>query len=594
MSDVKSLDEPGPSIEREKAFEQNLCEDNKKLNLKNAIIYYEQLLAQDGLITEESSSTITEESILLAEDLYHHTLQNLLEKKFITDDELIMSDEIDVDNAFEEVKVEEDESDYEPKEKQSKKQDFVPINYKIKVINIAKSHPKWSLKNLHKKGCYQLKRMDQLPIWEQHIKSGGTIFDKYTIIDSWTYDRFIEARQINQQVTTRNLQQWALAAASQFEDFDFKASNSWVEKFKRKHRIRQRKITRYVSEKESATIEETLASAENFRIQARHLILNFNPNFVINTDQTGIFKNSIIFHIFYIVYKIFIKYDMFHKYFLGCQYQSTFNRTLAEQGSKQVFVQRQNINKTTHSYTAQYSITLDGKLLPLVFVCLQEPTGIFGPRVQKLVDEYVGKYNNVVVTSSKSGKLTTNLYKHFLTTIIKSYVKQEKFLLLVDSWGGQTKPEIYDEIFLNDEHLPTCTVKFIPPKCTPLVQPCDVYFYRQVKNFIKKLQNCAYLIEQKREINSREDCIKIHSIVHHQLSSPIFSNMIQYAWFASKLCDNREIFMNVNEVCFSMENLKKPCNCNKSAFIQCATCRETYCFICFYDKYHSGSCNTDE
>lgn len=43
-----------------------------------------------------------------------------------------------------------------------------------------------------------------------------------------------------------------------------------------------------VSEKESATIEETLASAENFRIQVRNLISNFNPNFVINTDQTGI------------------------------------------------------------------------------------------------------------------------------------------------------------------------------------------------------------------------------------------------------------------------------------------------------------------
>lgn len=59
---------------------------------------------------------------------------------------------------------------------------------------------------------------------------------------------------------TKNFQQWALAAASQFENFDFKAFNSWVEKFKRKHRIRQQKVTKYVSEKESATIEETLAS----------------------------------------------------------------------------------------------------------------------------------------------------------------------------------------------------------------------------------------------------------------------------------------------------------------------------------------------
>lgn len=137
--------------------------------------------------------------------------------------------------------------------------------------------------------------MEDLAKWEKHIKNGGSIFDKYAMIDSWTYDRFTEARQINQQVTTRNLQQWALSVASQFKNLDFKASNSWVERFKRKHRIRQRKITKYVSERESATIEETLAAAENFRIQTRDLIPKFNPNFVINTDQTGIYKNFMFF-----------------------------------------------------------------------------------------------------------------------------------------------------------------------------------------------------------------------------------------------------------------------------------------------------------
>lgn len=175
-----------------------------------------------------------------------------------------------------------------------------------------------------------------------------------------------------------------------------------------------------------------------------------------------------------------------------------------------------------------------------------------GPRVQKSVDEYLKKYRNVVVTSSKSGKLTTKLYKDFLINVLKPYVKKEKFFLIIDSWGGQTNTVMYDEVFRDDRRLPTCKVQVIPPKCTPLVQPCDVYFYRQVKNFIERLQNCAYLIEQGREINDREDCIKIHSIVHHQFSSPVFNEMIRYAWFASKLCDEREIFMNVNEVFQSM------------------------------------------
>lgn len=54
------------------------------------------------------------------------------------------------------------------------------------------------------------------------MKRGGTSIDKYVVIDSWTYDRFVEARANYQQVTTRNLQQWALSAASQFHDFFLK------------------------------------------------------------------------------------------------------------------------------------------------------------------------------------------------------------------------------------------------------------------------------------------------------------------------------------------------------------------------------------
>ena len=281
---------------------------------------------------------------------------------------------------------------------------------------------------------------------------------------------------------------------------------------------------------------------------------------------------------------------MFILYFLGCQYQSIFNRTLSTVGSKTVFIQRKDMNKVTHSYTAQYSITLSGRVLPQVFVCLQEQTDTFRPRVQTQVDEYMKKYKNAVVTSSKSGKLTTSSYYTFLTKCLKFYVGKEKFLLLIDSWGGQTRLEMYDEIFQDDEKMSTCTVKLIPPKCTPLIQPCDVYFYSHVKNLIKKIQNCSQLIEENREINSREDCIKIQSIVHHQLFSPIFSKMIKYAWYASKLSQHREIFINVNEVCFSEEILKTLCSCKKAAFICCASCRQNLCFSCVYDKYHPGLC----
>ncbi|GLV38542.1 hypothetical protein CBL_05102 [Carabus blaptoides fortunei] len=53
----------------------------------------------------------------------------------------------------------------------------------------------------------------------------------------------------NENVTTRTLQQWALAAAAPFQtdDFAFQASPSWVKSFKKIHRIKQRKVTKYLS-----------------------------------------------------------------------------------------------------------------------------------------------------------------------------------------------------------------------------------------------------------------------------------------------------------------------------------------------------------
>lgn len=344
------------------------------------------------------------------------------------------------------------------------------------------------------------------------------------------------------------------------ESFSFIAGRTWVQSFKRRHRIRQRMVTKFVSKNDVATLEDTVKAAENFQQLTRKIIPNFPLDFVINTDQTG------------------------------CQYQMVFKRSLEFQGSKTVFVKKQNLNKITHSYTAQYTITASGKLLPYVFLCMQETNGTFGVRVKKTVEKLTQEYGNVVITCSKSGKLTKALYKDYLTSTLKPYVKDNKFLILVDSWGGQVDNTLYDEVFQNDEGEWTCTMKVIPPKCTPLCQPCDVYFYRQVKNFIKKIQNASDLLQQQREVASREDAIKIHSLLLHQLRAPIFCDMIKYAWFASKLITEKPLFQNVNEVCFPLSLTKTKCFCGGVNFIQCALCQSTLCFKCFYDEYHPKKC----
>jgi len=123
-----------------------------------------------------------------------------------------------------------------------------------------------------------------------------------------------------------------------------------------------------------------------------------------------------------------------------------------------------------------------------------------------------------------------------------------------------------------------------------MCKPCDVYFYRQVKDVVKKIQNASDLLKEQWEIASREDTIKIHSLTHHQLSAPVFEKMIEYAWFASKLTSSRPIFQNVNEVCFPLPLTKRKCNCNGVPFINCVWCGLPFCFKCFYDECHPKNC----
>lgn len=232
-----------------------------KVLLKDALVYCEKVLLDSNLIASESSAVLSAEGILLGEKIYRKIMEILAENEIvmkdvtvtlmqngIDDDEVIMVDEPDEEGLFEEVKAlapsnsrSEDEYDPEDEEERSKV-DYVPLDYKEKVVNLAKEHPKWSLKTLQTKGASRLKNMKQLKRWEDQVKTRGTKLDKYKTIDSLTYDRFKKARESGQRVTSSILQQWALSAARDFPDLDFKASKSWVEEFKRRHGIRTKKI----------------------------------------------------------------------------------------------------------------------------------------------------------------------------------------------------------------------------------------------------------------------------------------------------------------------------------------------------------------
>lgn len=368
------------------------------------------------------------------------------------------------------------------------------------------------------------------------------------------------ARQSLQSVTYHNLRSWAVHEAQQLGLDNFTGSSTWMDDFKSRNRISQRRVARFVSCKEVATAEEIQRAADNFKLQLAEVVPKFEKRWVLNTDQTG------------------------------CEFQIITNRTYSHQGERTTLVSTKNPSKCTHSYTAQYTVSLDGSVLPKVFLCMQETKDKFGPIVKTRVDKLTEDFGNVYVTCSKSGKLTTKLYKDYLTNVLRPHVQDNEFLFVIDSWTGQTNTDMYDQVFIDENNLPTCTVKVIPGKCTSKCQPLDVYFYRQVKLLIKRMQNNVILIKEKREINSREDCIKMHSIILHQLSADAFKPMIRYAWYSCGAGGDKPAFKNVTEVCFPNEIQVMKCTCTKTVFIRCAVCSKFLCFACFFDAYHPQHC----
>ena len=254
------------------------------------------------------------------------------------------------------------------------------------------------------------------------------------------------------------------------------------------------------------------------------------------------------------------------------------NRTLSHKGEKTTVASVRSVNATTHSYTVQQIISLGGHLIGPVFVCLKEVKG----RMSDNIKAHLFKADNVVCTCSASGKLTTSLVEYWRDTVLaQCLLKNSKYLLLSDSWSTQGAKSLYERL-KNLERLE------IPPKTTSLIQPLDVYFNRQWKAIARKAYDRVRLDEINVNLSERNNIIRLQSLIHNQMSSPIFVPMIKYAWYASDYSrENPSPFQNVEEVCFSFdcENCSEQ-SCGQSPFITCSQCQKDLCFDHFFLSDH--------
>jgi len=184
-----------------------------------------------------------------------------------------------------------------------------------------------------------------------YVENGGIYLQKVKEIENYLHEKFINCRQKNLRITDMNLKMWALNKSREL-NLNFKASDSWILSFKKKYRIKSRKITKYVTYKSEANEKQKIEKAKLFVQNIKEIAVNYSSDHIFNSDQSGF------------------------------NYEITSNRTLSNIGEKDTLVIINSPNAISHSYTIQPLISFEGKLVGKLFLCLKELNGIFGPIVE--------------------------------------------------------------------------------------------------------------------------------------------------------------------------------------------------------------------
>ena len=127
-----------------------------------------------------------------------------------------------------------------------------------------------------------------------------------------------------------------------------------------------------------------------------------------------------------------------------------------------------------------------------------------------------------------------------------------------------------------DKHIQVTTIS---PGATSLVQPLDVYFFRQCKKFAKRFCELVLFDKIDIELHSRNAIIiNLHAVIYNQFSAPYIQIRIKHAWKEAQFPVECEDFDAPDNVIWKCSTL----NCKTASFIQCVYCRLHLCLTDFY------------
>lgn len=349
-------------------------------------------------------------------------------------------------------------------------------------------------------------------------------------------------------VHDHDLRRWAREAQDSIQAPNFEASRPWVSKFKARHNIVSRKITKFTTQTAMQNEDVLRQTADTFVTNVRQLIPRYELDNIFNADQSG----------------------------FALELHSS--RTLMDKGAKTIAARVQSLSSTTHSYTIQPFVSASGRLMSPLLVVLKEQSGQLGPRVAATVF----RPPNVYIMASKSGKLTAQHFQTWFTDVYLPNTGADS-LLLIDAWGGQ-RPENLHDLIPHDKKVQVMT---IPAGTTGSIQPLDVYGFRPWKQFVRQFSDMVRLSQLDCNLHQRDNILKLQSLAHNQFSSPRYVDLFRYGWYkGGYLTERPEPFATPIQFCFREEATFLCDICGAHAFLRCSWCKQHLCFKHFFTDYH--------
>jgi len=460
-------------------------------------------------------------------------------------------------------------SQYEltPPPKRVKVEDKVPFEEKKRIVDYAfgtKSGEMRQLSSIQTQFRGKGLSKSTLYHWKNQVEDGltGDREEERRLIREKTLAEFQTARASSIAVHDIHLRRWALETASELGAKGFKASDTWLYSFKQDHKLKSLKVTHFTSKSRLKDEEEIAKKARAFVERVVDIAPNYDPDFVFNADQSGFNKEMIS------------------------------NRTIQVSGTKKVQALVQSTNATTHSYTILPLISMAGKLKSPMLVVLSEPNG----RVSDSVWSSMIKPGNLHIAMTPSGKMGKKDLETFVTKVLEPNLSS-KNLLLFDSWSAFKDKAFVRSFLPNDKDL---DIEIIPEGATGAVQPLDVFGFRQWKALVKHFSDYVRIKRvdftgPRESLQTRENILKLQSIIHNQLSSPRFQNMWKYSWYkAGYVSEHPGHFDNPVDFCFKI-GVDNCADCNTVCMVRCSWCKKYLCFSCFFSpttQYGYHMCST--